>query len=558
MQLQVDRQNSFGRGMRDSAAPTEYAIDEVALLLNGRPSRVGKSLVPRGGSRRTHPTALNGGAQGYGAIEYANAARQRHYVVMVGAKWYKSTDEGATWSEIGLPTGAAVGYWSLQLMRVGGQNRIIGANGGPDPVSWAGSGAAIALSNWPTGIRHLAVFNDRLYGTDGSITVLGSKVDDPATIATASGGLSVRCQAHDDDPEITGLWVHGQVLLVFKRRSMGYLDGFGYNTITVQTGDRGLSRSVGCIAHRTIAPAGDGGVCWLSERGIEYLGPGSLSPILVSAPLQGFMDDIGFAGIRDAPGLPCGLWWERREEYWLAAPTQGVVQNTHIVVFRPPSATRPPALWLYQGADAMGGTVFVNDQGNLEYSSLTTFNRGRVLNGNLALDPLVGTFFEIGAGGNVGQGNIPGGVAAMFVGDRSNDTNRPHYLGFDGYLRHMETGTLDDVASDGSGGAVIEAKVRSRPFIYGDPLRNKAPLSVRVSALPEGSTSHVNVRLFGDGRQIQQRMALLVRGSATRPRAHRIRMGGSRASAIQVEIEFRDRVIVQALEAAVRTLDEHP
>ena len=544
--------------MRDSAAPTEYAVDEVALLLNGRPSRVGNSLTPRGGSKRTHAAALNAGAQGYGAIEYRTAARGQRLIAIAGTKWYQSADGGATWVELMTPDGIAADYWQLRLMRVGAHNLVLGANGGRNVVSWNGAGAVAALADWPEGTRHLAVFNDRLWGTDGTITVLGSKVGEPGTLATAEGGLSVRCQSHDDDPEITALWVHGQILLVFKRRSMGYLDGFGFNTITVQTGDRGLSRSVGCIAPRTLAPAGDGGVCWLSERGIEYLGPGSLSPVLVSSPLQGFMDAIGFEIIRETPGLPCGLWWERREEYWLAAPTVGVTQNTHIVVFRPPSLTRPPALWLYQGARATGGTMFVDEGGNLRFSELATFNRGRIIGGNLALDPLVGFFFELGRSGDLGQGNIPGGVAAMFTGDRATDTNRPHYLGFDGYVREMETGILDDVASDGTGGAQIDAKVRSRPMTFGDPLRNKAPLSVRVSALPEGTATEATVRLYGDGRQIQQRTARLVRGSATRPRAHRIRMGGSRASAIQVELEFRDRIVVQALEAAVRTLDETP
>ena len=77
-------------------------------------------------------------------------------------------------------------------------------------------------------IKHLAVFNDRLYGSDGTITVRGSKVADPSVLATADGGLSIQCQAHDDDPEITGIWTHGVVLLVFKRRSMGYIEGFGF------------------------------------------------------------------------------------------------------------------------------------------------------------------------------------------------------------------------------------------------------------------------------------------------------------------------------------------
>ena len=144
-------------------------------------------------------------------------------------------------------------------MRVGAENRVIGTNGGDHPVSWNGVDDVVELDNWPAGIKHVAVMNDRLWGSDDSINVRGSAVGDPATIATAAGGLFVKCQAHDADPQIMGIWTHGLILLVFKRETMGYIEGYGFNTIQAQTGERGISRSVGCVAHRSIAPSGSGG-----------------------------------------------------------------------------------------------------------------------------------------------------------------------------------------------------------------------------------------------------------------------------------------------------------
>ena len=354
MALQPDSQTSFRRGMRDSASPTEYAKDELASLLNGRPSRVGNSIERRNGSRQTHADELNSGADGLGALEYSTATRARHLVVMVGDAWYNSSDDGETWIQIGGASGYATTAWSHVLMRVGAENRVIGANEGDHPISWAGTGDVVELSNWPAGIKHLAVMGDRLWGSDGSINVQGSKVGDPATIATAEGGLFVKCQAHDTDPQIMGIWTHGLVLLVWKRETMGYIEGYGFNTISAQTGERGLSRSVGCIAHRSIAPAGAGGVCWLSERGLEYLPANSLSPELVSSPIQGFMNTIDWEAIRTTPGLPCALWWQIQEEYWCAVPTLGATQNTHIIVFRPAARGRPPAIWIFQGSASIG------------------------------------------------------------------------------------------------------------------------------------------------------------------------------------------------------------
>ena len=166
-ELQVDRQTSFARGMRDSASPTEFAPDEVEYLLNGRPSRVGNSLEARGGSRKLHVTALNSGEAGLGAKEYAAADRTNGFVVMVGDKWYGSTDDGETWTEIGGANGYSEIPWSIVLMRVGSgephhrvERRARTRSRGPAArtMSWTST-------NWPANIKFLAVFNDRLYGT---------------------------------------------------------------------------------------------------------------------------------------------------------------------------------------------------------------------------------------------------------------------------------------------------------------------------------------------------------------------------------------------------------
>ena len=560
MILDREAQTSFARGMRDSAAPTEYAKDELASLLNGRPSRVGNSIRRRGGSLRTHSVALNGGQPGYGAIELYTAARDQRLVVVAGGKWYESSDQGESWTEIASATGYGALAWKFVIMRVGAENRVLGANGGDHPVSWNGAGAVTELTEWPAGIKHLAVMNDRLYGSDGSITVIGSKVGDPATLATAEGGLNVKCQSHDGDPEVTGLWTHGLIMLAFKRGSVGYLDGYGFNTLQVQSGARGLSRSVGCIAHRSIAPAGDGGVCWLSERGVEYLAPGSLSPVLVSGAIQGFMDTLDLAGIRSNPGLPCAIWWQRAEEYWLAVPSANATQNTHIIVFRPPlGRQRPPALWLFPSAQtASGGTLFIDEDGILQFTESLTRSKVRIVNGILELDQTTGSFVKIDGEGLLQLAVIETSPVTLFVADKGAEHERPYSVGSDGFVRELEVGKLDDVAADGTGGDLVRATIRSRPFVHGDPLRRKKPAHVRLSAIGEEPTTQATVRLIGDGAQFQERTVTIPRGSATRPRPVKVRMGGGKAAAIQVEVEFTDQITLEAIEELSGLLDEVP
>jgi hypothetical protein len=293
MRLQTESHVSFGRGMNDTAAASEYRRDELAYLLNGRVSFDGNAVERRDGSQRSHSAALNSGAQGYGGTEFVTAGGTQQLVVFVGDKMYSSINDGVDWTEraTGLPTGR----WSLVTMRVGSDNYLICANGGTNSYYWDGTTWA-ALSNIPDNVKYVAVFNDRLwYAGHSGHTVGASKVGDPQVHATPDG-LSIQAATHDGDTEITGLFTLGNALLIFKRGSFGYLEGFGHRSLMVEVGARGLSRSVGCVAHGTIAPVGDQGVMWLSERGFEFYRLGG-EPELVSRPVQNFVDGFSWSNI---------------------------------------------------------------------------------------------------------------------------------------------------------------------------------------------------------------------------------------------------------------------
>ena len=110
-----EQQLSFARGMNDTAAPVEYKPDECELLQNGRVSFDGQTIERRGGSEKLHTTALNSGAQSFGAIEYHTAAGTQQLVVFMGDKMYTSINEGASWTQ--QATGLTEAFWSLVIMR---------------------------------------------------------------------------------------------------------------------------------------------------------------------------------------------------------------------------------------------------------------------------------------------------------------------------------------------------------------------------------------------------------------------------------------------------------
>ena len=236
--IAVEQQLSFARGMNDTATPTEYRPDECELLHNGRISFDGQTVRRRGGSVKTHSAALNSAGVCYGAIEYHTAAGVQQLVVFIDDKAYTSTDEGVTWTE--QATGLTTGYWSLVIMRQGSANVLCAANGGTNSYQWNGTTWA-TISNIPNDVKYLAVFNNRLWAAGhAGITVVASKVGDLEVYATPDG-LSVQAQTHDGDTEMTGLYQLGTVLLAFKEESCGYIEGFGFNTLEVEAGARGIS-----------------------------------------------------------------------------------------------------------------------------------------------------------------------------------------------------------------------------------------------------------------------------------------------------------------------------
>lgn len=553
-QLVEDAQYSFRKGETDIAGPTEYQADEVALMQNCRVSFDGSSARRRAGSRRTHVTALDSGSQWYGGIEYRTAAGATQLCAFVGDTFQTSTDGGVTW--VSRATGLNQAYWDIVIMRVGASNYLIAANGGTNTVYWDGTTFG-NLSNIPNNVTRVAVFNDRLYAAGHSgITVVASAAGDPNTWATASGGLSLPAQTHDGDPTITALYALGNVLLVFKRESFGYIEGYGFYSIQVQVGSRGIARAVGCVAFRSIQAVGGNAICFLSERGLEYYQLGG-QPILVSAGLQNLFDNIAWSNVIATPGLPCALYWARNREYWLNVPTSGATQNNQTIIFRPSSEAADAALWHYTYAGDTGGTLYVDSDGDLQYSSNADRSLAFMLGGDLTLAP-TGQYVTVDADGDLVLVSIDHVGAVLFTADRTSDSGWPYSGGYDGFLRVLETGDTDDQTLAGAAGDSILMRLRSRVFHYNDPVRRKRARSGRVFARPEAGAATVTFVMIADGEQISTRdlsfaPAVNVDEATTvRARTH------ARGYNFQVELRTTDDVSIQGLTLGVQPMREAP
>jgi hypothetical protein len=323
-----ERTHSFRAGMVDSASSADdYAADACELILNGRVER-DNCVAAVGGSRLlslSPPTVTD---YGRGIVEFTPTSGTRELVKFTQTSTTTtvsySTNSGQSWATVATLASTS-GDWSLATMTKSGVNYLLGAVGATTMFSYSGGGSA----NWATvtgpttGCKYIAVHNERLWATTGNSTVYGSKVAD-FTVWAAPDGLVLPVQTHDGE-NITGIAQAGPVLLVFKRHSTAYIDGFGDSDIIVAAGTRGISPSVGCIAPRTFQSVG-GGYVWLSERGLElWSGSGAPSPVAEGA--TEYISTIArnritnATGTGSAPTLPCSAYWPEKQEYWVAWPS---------------------------------------------------------------------------------------------------------------------------------------------------------------------------------------------------------------------------------------------
>lgn len=538
----------FSGGMSDSSAATAYAPNEAALIYNGR-IRPDATVETRGGSQRTHSTALNSGAQGYGGTEFQPATGDAQWVVFVGDAAYYSTDEGGTWTA--MATALPTGYWSLTTFRQGSTNYLLCANGST-VYEWDGTTWGTA-SGFPSGVKYLQTFNERVYyaGHSGN-TLVGTKIADRTTHSAADGALSLNIATHDGDTTISGLYQIGDHLLVFKEDSTAYVDGYGNSDIIVATGAKGASRSVGCVAFRSIAGIGDSGVAWLSKRGVELYAGGQIR--LASEKVRGFFDEVGWENILASQGTPVALYYPRRREYWLGLPGAGT-QNSSTYVLN----TAWAAVTLDTVNTDTGFTVFTDDDGYLQYredatgSQVKTDSDGYL---EVASGSEPGLFLEISADGYLETLSVDTVSAALFVADRDDEASVPIGVGYDGFVRYLDVGDKDDVLPDNTGGTGIGFRLRTRPLLFGgqNAFHRKRGRVVDLLGVSGGDTT-ATVLLLADGEEASSKSVTVRSSTGDQPTRAKARVNG-RGRTLQVEIQSTDALEVAGVRCAAEILRE--
>ncbi len=542
----------FARGMHDTDAATAFPKNAAKSIQNGR-VRPDGTISRRPGSRRTHATVTNANT-GYGAFWFTRTTGVTQLVAIFGTVAYSSDDDGVTWSSIA--TSLRADYYSFATMRDSGTNYLYLANGDTTVKRWDGL-TWDTNPNAPSGVQFLATFNRRLwYAGHSGVTVVGTQIENPGVVAVPNG-LSVQVLTYSGN-ELTGMFQIGPHLLVFDEDATSYIDGFGEQTLIVASGATGFSRSVGCIAFRTVVSVGDQQVCWLSKRGVEYYSPGA-GIRLLTRWIQTFMDTIDQSQIRSARGEPSAAYDAITQNLWVALSTDGVVNNRVLVM----NLLKEGRNWIgspaiddkelgaettYLFLEGVDGYL-TTDPGGFE---LRTDSEGYA---TLAVPPDTGVATSEDANGYLQNAGVDTTVpATLFMGPSlvAGGDAVMHSQGSDGFVRAYEdTYDNDDELSDGSGGVNVTMTLVSRPFLLSRPRHRKRVRAVHLSAINDEVVSYtVAVRVAGT--LLAGQSASISATNFNQPKRTRVMTSGvGDAPEISIQVTQQTRISLVGISAEI-------
>lgn len=556
-QLIPEYTSDFSVGMVDDVAATRYPSAAAAQILNGRLQADG-TVRRRPGTIRTSAAAPKVDI-GYGATEFRLADGTDLFIVINGDSSFESSDFGATWSAA-LATGLRADYWSFATMRVGASNFLFACNGGSAKIQRYDGTTWDTLVNGPSGAKFLAVFNGRLYATGhNGQQVQASKIADPTTW-TVPDGLSLQIITHNgNDP--TGLYQIGPHLLIFDREGTSYIDGFGQQTIIVAAGATGFSRSVGCVAFRSIVGVGDNAICWLSDRGIEYYSPG-IGILLVSKGIQTFMQDLDWSQLLGNPGRPSGAYDDINQDYFLAVPTNGTRNNrTAVVNLRKNVLYQRPgpkaAATIDRQLSTVGGNLLFSGDVNGYLTALGGGFESKADNNGYW------TLVTEGEGGDLlsddGNGYLQVETddalpATFFTAPISDRPCTLHSVGYDGFVRKHDGVNSDDLLSDSTGGIAVTMTMVSRPFFQRWARQRKKSRVIHVKAISDvQATLELSVRANGTA---SAQKTMTIPATAFNQGKRRREMISMIGDAPQVELRSTDDIRVSLIGLSAQLLRE--
>ena len=262
----LDQQPGMEGGLNDVSDDISVQPNQLRRATNLRLTDYG-AATKRGGTQRTSTAALAAASvlNGYtfqqdsGTNQILAVCDTDLFTATYGTFPRTYTNQGGTLSTTVPPDFA-------QFRDTGGNDVVYIADGGL-LNKWSGTTLTENIAN-TVAVNTLQVHNERLWGCGNSSfpdSIFYSAINDGDTLGYGAGGGGQIIVRTFGDETIVGLASVNTSLLIFHRRGISRLTGFGQDDITTQPA--GLTADVGTIAAKSIV-ASNNIAYFISERGL--------------------------------------------------------------------------------------------------------------------------------------------------------------------------------------------------------------------------------------------------------------------------------------------------
>jgi len=320
-----DAQMSFAGGINTVSDDIALQPNQIRLAQNARLNEYG-AIEKRGGTVKvsTNNPSSSAVQNGYGWVRDNGSAYS--LVIANGTFYYLQFAAGSSlpatsWSTAAGTFSASVNPSFASFISGGSTDVVYIADGGL-LNKWDGTTLTTNIASTQD-CSVIKVHNQRLWGA-GSTTYPDSifysalnNGDSLANGASSGGQIVVRTFS---DERVVGLASVGSSLLIFHRRGISRLTGFGQDDITVQP--EGVSSQTGTIAPLSIVET-DGAAYFLSDRGAFVATEGQVAPLGSPDspdPLLPLVRDLSTTQLSNVRGVLS----RNTQEVWWWIPGQGV------------------------------------------------------------------------------------------------------------------------------------------------------------------------------------------------------------------------------------------
>lgn len=317
-----DAQPRFDGGLNTVSDDAALAPTQMRRAVNARLTDFG-AVTKRGGTQRVSTAAIDAGEDVQGGFNWRKDNGTSEILAVLDGTLYTTT-YGAfpmTWTaEVGaLASGVVVDF--AKFRDNAGADVVYVADGGL-LNKWDGSTLTVNIAG-TVASKTITVHNERLWScgsTTAPQTVFYSDLNNGDTLGNAGAGGGEIIVRTFGDQVIVGLASVNTSLLIFHRRGISRITGFGQDDIV--TAPAGVTADVGTIAAGSIVEA-DNVAFFVSERGLYRCNEAEVAPVGTPEkpdPLLPIIRQMTTAELNDIRAVLN----RATRELWVYLPNQGV------------------------------------------------------------------------------------------------------------------------------------------------------------------------------------------------------------------------------------------